>query len=466
MKRTGAAKETILIVDDDASVITSLSLLLKQAGYRSQSAMTPEQALSLIESEPLALVLQDMNFSRQTTGEEGIELLKRIKARRPELPVILITAWGSINLAVQGVRAGASDFITKPWSHQQIIQAVNTALGLAAANSSRPHGQTPTREELDARYDFNNLVGNDPKFLRVLELIGRVAPTDASVLITGESGSGKELIADAIHRNSHRRDKPFVKVNLGGIPAQLFESEMFGHVKGAFTDARADRKGRFETAGGGTIFLDEIGDLDASAQVKLLRVLQDRTYEVLGSSATRTVDVRVISATNRNLAEMVAANAFREDLLYRLNLIAIHLPPLRERSTDVPLVSNFFLDGLTKVYHRDGLSISDEALRWLRNQQWPGNIRQLRHTIERALLIGGKDVLEIEDFELAFEMDARENRKDALPQVGSMTIDDMEKAMIVKAMKYHDGNISKVPEALGLSRAALYRRFEKYGIKP
>jgi two-component system, NtrC family, response regulator len=466
MKLTGAAQDTILIVDDDVSVITSLSLLLKQAGHRSQPATTPEQALNLIGSESFALVLQDMNFSRQTTGEEGIELLKQIKARRPDLPVILITAWGSIGLAVQGVRAGASDFITKPWSHQQIIQAVNTALGLAAANSSRPQGRTLTREELDARYDFKNLVGSDPKFLRALELIGRVAPTDASVLITGESGVGKELIADAIHRNSHRRDNPFVKVNLGGIPAQLFESEMFGHVKGAFTDARTDRKGRFETAHGGTIFLDEIGDLDASAQVKLLRVLQDRTYEALGSSATRTVDARVISATNRNLPEMVAAGAFREDLLYRLNLIAIHLPPLRERPADIPIVAHYFLDSLAKVYRRAGLSISDEALRWLRNQRWPGNIRQLRHTIERALLISGEDVLGIEDFQLASQMDAREELKDALPQVGSMTIDDMEKAMIIKAMKYHDGNISKVAEALGLSRAALYRRFEKYGIKP
>src|SRR5262249_47907688 len=252
-------------------------------------------------------------------------------------------------------------------------------------NSSGAQGQTRTGEDRDARYDCKARVGSDPKFLRVLELIGRVAPTDASVLIMGESGAGKELIADAIHRNSHRRDKPFVKVNLGGIPAQLFESEMFGHVKGAFTDARADRKARFETADSRTIFLDEIGDLDASAQVKLLRVLQDRTYEALGSSATRTVDLRVISATNRNLAEMVAAGAFREDLLYRLNLIAIHLPPLRERSTDIPLVANFFLDGLTKVYRRAGLSINDEALGWLRNQQWPGNVRQLRHTIERAL---------------------------------------------------------------------------------
>ncbi len=457
------ANQPILIVDDDPSVTTSLGLLLKQAGYRSHSVSSPAEALAQIEKDEFQLVLQDMNFSRTTSGEEGIELLRQIKARKPDLPVVLITAWGSINLAVQGIRAGASDFITKPWTHQQIIQAVNTALGLAAAQ--RKHGPTPTRAELDQHYDFGLLVGEDPKFLRVLELIGRVAATDASVLITGESGTGKELIAGAIHRNSHRRDQSFVKVNLGGIPAQLFESEMFGHVKGAFTDAKTDRKGRFETADGGTIFLDEIGDLDASAQVKLLRVLQDRTYEVLGSSQTRSVDLRVISATNRSLAEMVAAGQFREDLLYRLNLIAIHLPPLRERSTDIPLIAGHFLENLAKVYRRVGLTISDSAMRWLRNQPWPGNIRQLRHTIERALLISSKDTLAVEEFGLAMEMDAHEESRDSLPQVGAMTLDDMEKAMIVKAMRHYDGNISKVAEALGLSRAALYRRFEKFGIK-
>jgi DNA-binding NtrC family response regulator len=455
----------ILIVDDDPSVTTSLALLLKQAGRRSQSVSSPEEALARIEKEDFELVLQDMNFSRTTTGAEGIELLKRLKALKPSLPVVLITAWGSINLAVQGIRAGASDFITKPWTHQQIIQAVNTALELAAARSSSKHGHAPTRDELDLYYDFGSLVGEDPKFLRALELIGRIAATDAPVLITGDSGTGKELIADAIHRNSHRRDKPFVKVNLGGVPAQLFESEMFGHVKGAFTDARADRKGRFETAGGGTIFLDEIGDLDASAQVKLLRVLQDRTYEALGSSQTRMVDVRVISATNRNLAEMVSHGQFREDLLYRLNLIAIHLPSLGERVADIPLIANHFIENLSKVYRRAGLSISDPAMRWLQNQQWPGNIRQLRHTIERALLISDKDILGVEDFALAMEMDARDEGKDPLPQVGAMTLDDMEKAMIVKAMRHYEGNVSKVAEALGLSRAALYRRFEKHGIE-
>ncbi|MCI0338455.1 MAG: sigma-54 dependent transcriptional regulator [Acidobacteria bacterium] len=455
----------ILIIDDDPSVTTSLALLLKQTGHPSQSASSPAEALALVERDNFDLVLQDMNFSRQTSGQEGIELLQQIKARNPNLPVILITAWGSIGLAVQGIRAGASDFITKPWTHQQIIQAVNTALGLAAANLARAPSQLPGRDELDARYNFKGLTGRDPKFLRVLELIGRVAATDASVLITGESGTGKELIADAIHRNSHRRGAPFVKVNLGGIPLTLFESEMFGHVKGAFTDARSDRKGRFEMADGGTIFLDEIGDLDAGSQVKLLRVLQDRTYEVVGSSTTRTVDVRVISATNRNLSEMVAAGQFREDLLYRLNLIAIHLPPLRERAGDIPLIANHFLENLAKVYRRENLSISEAAMRWLQNQPWPGNVRQLRHLIERTLLMSDKDLLEVRDYELTLEMDASDERRETLPQVGSMTIDEMEKAMIIKAMKHYAGNISKVAEALGLSRAALYRRFEKYGIK-
>lgn len=460
----------ILIVDDDPSVTASLALLLKQAGYASQSVSSPAEALRQIESQPFALVLQDLNFSRQTSGEEGLRLLGEIKSRNARLPVVLITAWGSIELAVQGVRAGASDFITKPWTHQQILQAVRTALGLAEAQSSKSTSKTLTREDLDAQYEFTDMAGSDPKLLRVLELIGRIAATDASVLITGESGTGKELIAEAIHRNSHRKTAPLVKVNLGGIPAQLFESEMFGHVKGAFTDAKQDRKGRFEIANGGTIFLDEIGDLDASAQVKLLRVLQDRTYEVLGSSQTRTVDVRVVSATNRNLAEMVAHGQFREDLLYRLNLIAIHLPGLRERAGDIPLIAARFLENLAKVYRRSELSISEAAMRWLQAQPWPGNIRQLRHVIERALLVSGKDVLEREDFELMMAMDARaeaqEETQDALPQVGAMTLDDIERAMILKALKHHDGNISRVAEALGLSRAALYRRFEKFGIKP
>jgi len=453
----------ILIVDDDPSITASLALVLKRAGYASDSVSGPEAAIAWLERQACELVIQDMNFSRRTTGEEGLDLLRRIKGLAPTLPVVLITAWGSIGLAVEGMKAGAADFITKPWSNQELLQTVQTALGLAAARPAADD-RVPNREELDARLDFGALVGRDPRLLRILQLIGRVAPTDASVLITGESGTGKELIAEAIHRNSRRAQAAFVKVNLGGISSSLFESEMFGHVKGAFTDARADRKGRFEVAHGGTIFLDEIGDLDAASQVKMLRVLQDRSFEVLGSSQRRTVDVRVVSATNRNLAEMVARGEFREDLLYRINLIAVQLPPLRERREDIALLANRFLQTIGQVYRREGLRLSAGAVAWLQGQPWPGNIRQLRQSVERTLLVTERDVLEAEDFRVTAEMEPREAARDTLPAVGSMTMDEIEKAMILKSLKHHAGNISKVAEALGLSRAALYRRFEKYEI--
>jgi DNA-binding NtrC family response regulator len=452
----------ILIVDDDPSVTASLALLLKQAGYASYAVAGPADALRWLAANRCDLLLQDMNFSRRTTGEEGMELLAQVRAAHPTLPVVLITAWGSIDLAVRGMKAGASDFIVKPWANEQILQTVRTALGLSAAPP--PSGQAPSREELDAAFDFGHLVGEDPRLRKVLQVIGRVAPTDASVLIMGESGTGKELIADAIHRNSRRRGRPFVKVNLGGISSTLFESEMFGHVRGAFTDARQDREGRFSLADGGTIFLDEIGDLDQSSQVKLLRVLQDRTFEVLGSSQKRTADVRVVSATNRNLAEMVGRGEFREDLLYRINLITLTLPALRDRRDDIPILAARFLQTVSQVYRRDGLRLSDDAMRWLRQQPWPGNVRQLRQSIERTVLISEDDVLTAADFRRTADMEPGDSGRQVLPPVGSMTMDEIEKAMIVKSMKHHGGNVSKVAEALGLSRAALYRRFEKYEI--
>jgi len=456
----------ILIIDDDASVNASLALLLKQAGYRPQCAGSPAEALALIEREPFDLVLQDMNFSRRTTGEEGLELLRAIKARRPGLPVILITAWGSIELAVRGVKAGGFDFITKPWSNEHLLQAVRTALSLTDGARASARDAEWTREGLDERYDFPNLIGDDPRLLRVLEVAGRVSATDASVLITGESGTGKELVAEAIHRNSPRRQAPFIKVNLGGLSSTLFESEMFGHVRGAFTDARQDRKGRFEVAHRGTIFLDEIGDLDPHSQVKMLRVLQDRTYEPLGSSLSRAVDVRVISATNRPLPEMVARGEFREDLLYRLNLIALHLPPLRERPGDLPRLAQHFLRMVGAVYRREEIAISREALAWLQGLPWPGNIRQLKQVIERTVLTTPGDRLEVGDFAAPLERPAEARGPYDLPAIGRMTLDEMEKAMIVKSLQFYAGNISRVAEALGLSRAALYRRLEKYGIKP
>ncbi|MEW6369094.1 MAG: sigma-54 dependent transcriptional regulator [Acidobacteriota bacterium] len=453
----------ILVVDDDRSITASLSLLLKQSGYKSMSVAAPAEALGQLDRQDLHLVLQDMNFSRQTTGEEGLALLKQIKSRRPELPVILITAWGTIELAVHGMRAGAADFVTKPWTQQQIVQSVQTALSLAAT-APQAAAQPRTRAEYDARHDFAKIIGEDPKILKILEIISRVSATDASVLITGESGTGKELVAEVIHRNSHRRHGPFVKVNLGGVSTSLFESEMFGHVKGAFTDARSDRKGRFEVADGGTIFLDEIGELDPGVQVKLLRVLQDRTYEVLGSSLPRTVNVRVISATNRNLPGLVEEGRFREDLLFRLNLIAIQIPPLRERPGDIPALVNHFLERLSRSYGRGAIRVTSGGLDWLRWLSWPGNIRQLAHLIERTVLTCDKELLDAVDFRLALDMELREADR-SLPEVGSISLDEMEKAMILKALKHHRGHITNAAASLGLSRTALYRRMEKYGIK-
>ncbi|HEY2323920.1 MAG TPA: sigma-54 dependent transcriptional regulator [Thermoanaerobaculia bacterium] len=448
----------ILIVDDDTSITASLALLLKQHGQRSSSAGTPDEALAAFRRERPSLVIQDMNFSRQTTGAEGLELLSRFRAVDASVPVILLTAWGSIELAVEGMKLGAADFITKPWSNARVLESIETALRLVDAKRAEA---ASSRAELDERYDFSNIIGSDPALLRVLDLVGRVAPTDASVLITGESGTGKELIAEALHRNSARRVKPFVKVNLGGISSTLFESEMFGHVRGAFTDARQDRKGRFETADGGTIFLDEIGELDPASQVKLLRVLQDRTFEVLGSSRPRSVDVRVISATNRDLA----GNAqFREDLFYRLNLITVQLPPLRERRGDVASLAQHALRRAAEAYRVEVESITPRAMEWLRGQNWPGNVRQLRQLIERAVLVRGKRELDVDDFAAVRDAAPSTAREESLPEAGAMTLDEIERAMIEKCLRHYDGNLTRAADALGLSRAALYRRLEKYGI--
>jgi DNA-binding NtrC family response regulator len=451
----------ILIIDDDASITASLALLLKQNGYATVSAHTPIEALAEMRRARPRLVIQDMNFSRDTSGEEGLDLIERIRAEEPAMPVILITAWGSIGLAVEGMKRGAADFITKPWVNAAVLQSVETALKLADAKGAE---KDMTRSELDERWDFSNIIGSDPKIVRILEMIGRVAPTEASVLITGESGTGKELIAEAVHRNSRRRSGAFVKVNLGGISSTLFESEMFGHVRGAFTDARESRRGRFELADGGSIFLDEIGELDPASQVKLLRVLQDRTFEVLGSSKPKSVDVRVIAATNRALHELVSRGEFREDLLYRLNLINIHLPPLRDRRGDVPQLANHFLRMANEIYRTEVESISPRAMEWLKSQNWPGNIRQLRQTIDRAILIRGGRGLDVEDFFAVRDAVPASQRDVVLPDAGTMTLDELEKQMIVKCMKHYEGNISRVAEALGISRAALYRRMEKYGV--
>ncbi len=452
----------ILIIDDDIAVRTSLSLLLKKEGFDASAVGTPVEALDFMRLQTPELVVLDMNFSNETSGVDGLKLLEQIRQRHPDIPVILITGWATIDLAVKGMKLGASDFINKPWKNSHFMESVRTALQLAPQKPAPAGAGGNARKKLDQQFDFSAIIGEDPQMIQILETIGRVAPTDASVLIMGESGTGKELIAEAIHQNSLRGKRPFVKVNLGGISSSLFESEMFGHVRGAFTDARIDRIGRFELTNKGSIFLDEIGDLELSSQVKLLRVLQDRTYEVLGSSRSKTVDVRVISATNRNLEEMVAQNTFREDLLYRINLITIKLPSLRERPNDIPLLVDHFLKNLSELYARP-LRIDREALQWIKQLPLPGNIRQLKNLVERTVLISPGDVLSVQDFQQQYQPSARK-ATGGLPEVGTMTLEEMEIQMIQRAMAFHKGKIARVAKSLGLTRGALYRRLDKYGI--
>jgi DNA-binding NtrC family response regulator len=448
----------ILVVDDDIAVRTSLSLLLKNAGHDVDTADNAVEAYDKITAQGPDLIILDLNFSNDTSGLEGMQLLEKVRQLNAQVPIVLITGWASIELAVQGMKSGANDFINKPWNNAHVLQSVETLLQL-----SSQHRVSKSRKELDKKYNFRQIIGEDAGLLEILETIGRVACTNASVLITGESGTGKELIAEAIHTNSTRSSRPFVKVNLGGISSSLFESEMFGHVRGAFTDARIDRMGRFEMANKGTIFLDEIGDLEPGSQVKLLRVLQDRTYEVLGSSRTKMVDTRVVCATNKNLIDMVATGVFREDLLYRINLISIHLPALRERKEDIPLLVNFFIENLKEIYNRPLLTVSPVAMRWLKNLPLPGNIRQLKNLVERTVLISRNETLGVEDFQSQVSPVAKDS-KNSIPGVGMMTLDQVEAAMVKQAMNFHKNRITKAAASLGITRNALYRRLDKYQI--
>lgn len=451
-------KQRILIVDDDAAVQVSLALLLKQSGYEALCCDGPDAALAMLAAGPVSLVLQDMNFSLQTSGEEGMDLLARIKERHPDTPVLLMTAWGSIALAVRGVKAGAANFFTKPWNNAQLVELIASTLELSASLSP----QRLNRQALDRQFDFAAIVGDHPKLLRVLATIGQVARTKAPVLILGESGTGKELIADAIHKNSPRAGRMPVKINMGAITPSLFESEMFGHVRGAFTDAKADRKGHVACAHESTLFLDEIGELNRGDQVKLLRVLQDQSYQPVGASRSEQADIRVVSATNQELAELVASGDFREDLFYRLNLITIRLPPLRERRTDIPLLAKHIIEGVAVKYGLEPVTLTPQALDWLAAQPWPGNIRQLKQTLERTVLLAGKSVLTQADFVGA------EHNDDSSGQqrlgVDGMTLEQVERRMIEQALDQHRGNISRVAQALGLSRTALYRRLERHGL--
>lgn len=451
----------ILVIDDDVAVQASLRLLLGENGFRVATAGRQGEALRFLKTEVISLILMDMNLSPETTGEDGLELLSEVKSVWPAIPVILITGWGSIDLAVEGMRRGAFDFITKPWDNQRLLQSVRNALALSEQEKSTRQ----SRQKLDQQYDFSQVIGQHPAMISVLETIARVAATTASVLITGESGTGKEVVAEAIHRNSPRRDGPFVAVNLGAIPPSLFESEMFGYKRGAFTDAKTDKPGKFEMAHGGTLFLDEIGETDINSQVKLLRILQDQKINRIGDNCSRSIDIRVVCATNRKLEQMVADGSFREDLFYRINLINIELPPLRERLSDIPLLAAFFIDEFRRKYQKADLTVSRDGLQALAEMNFPGNIRELKNLIERAVVISPSDCLGRDDFSGGKAPLVRPVQSDKLPEPGSITLEQMEEAMVRKALEKYANNISKAAKSLGLTRQMLYRRMEKYGIE-
>ena len=447
----------ILVVDDDKSIRLSLKLILERNEYEVALAEDPKEAIRIIRDIPaVELVLMDMNYNTYRTssndGEEGLTLLKQIKVFRPDVPCILMTAWGTIDLAVRGMRAGAFDFITKPWDNGVLLERIQTARTLKGRVSS----------SADKKGDGSGtIIGSS--LAGILSTISRVAPTNAPVLITGESGTGKELIAEAIHRQSKRANGPFVKVNLGGISSTLFESEMFGHKKGSFTDATADRIGRFELAKGGTIFLDEIGELSLASQVKLLRVLQDQTYEVLGDSHTRRTDVRIVCATNADLQAMVKEHTFREDLFYRINLINLRLPPLRERREDIPLLVEHFLREACLANNVPVVTASYEAIAYLQTLPFPGNIRELKNLVERALLMHDpkSDKLTAADFAAPSHPAAVPS---ASPEGPAATLDNLERTAIAACIQKHSGNLSLVAKELGISRGALYRKIEKHGL--
>ena len=443
----------ILVIDDDSAIRTSLSLLLKHAKHEVQAVATPKEAIAVVRSVTPELILMDMNFSLTTSGDEGLILLKQVKIFCPDTPVILMTAWGSISLAVKGMQAGAQNFITKPWNNVVLMNEIETALAL----NNKPE----TDEKDKNHFDRSHIIGKSKGLMDVLKTIERIAQTNASVLITGESGTGKELIAEAVHKNSPRAKKPFVKVNLGGISQSLFESEMFGHKKGAFTDASSDRVGRFELADKGTIFLDEIGDLDMSCQVKLLRVLQEQTFEVLGDSRPRKVDIRVVSATNADLSQMVKDHTFREDLFYRINLITVHLPALRERKEDIPLLVRHFAGQQCRSNGLPTVNFTPEAIDYLQSLPYPGNIRELKNLVERTILVSGKETLDADDFKA---QNHQPEEAVTIKGMEGLTLEETERQRILQAMEQYDNNVSQVAAALGVSRPALYRRLEKYNI--
>jgi DNA-binding NtrC family response regulator len=448
---------TILIADDQRDVTEALRLLFKAQGYQTRDAHSPAKVLQCLREHEFDLALIDLNYTRDTTsGKEGLDLLSGIKAIDPTLPVVVMTAWGSVDLAVEAMRQGARDFVQKPWENARLLATVRTQLELARA--LRRSERVEAENEVLRQSKETHLIANSKAMAPVLELMERTAPSEANVLVTGENGTGKGVLARAIHARSLRARKPFVFVNTGGLHEGVFESELFGHVKGAFTDAKSDRVGRFEMAGGGTLFLDEIANVSMSQQRKLLRVLETGEFERLGSSRTLRADVRIITATNADLRKEVSAGNFRQDLLFRLNTIEIKLPSLRERAEDIPLLARHFLDEQCRRYRKSISEFESGAMNALLQHPWPGNVRELSHAVERAVLMARGDRINSSDLGL------QEEARDLTRQLDDLTVEEMERHLIKKALAKFDGNANLAASALGLSRSAFYRRLDKYGL--
>jgi DNA-binding NtrC family response regulator len=452
----GSAEARILAADDQGHILDAIDLLLRPEGYRVEAVRSPGEVLNAIAREAFDALLIDLNYTRDTTsGKEGLDLLARISAQDSRLPVIVMTAWANVDLAVEAMRRGARDFIQKPWDNARLLTILRTQVELRRALR-----QT---EILEAENRFLRAEGR-PKFIAeapamqpVLEMIARVGPSDANVLITGEHGTGKEIVAQTLHALSGRSHRSLVAVNTGALPEGTFESELFGHVKGAFTDARVDRIGRFELADGSTLFLDEIANVPMRQQAKLLRVLETGEIERVGSSQTRRVNVRLLSATNADLHAECAAGRFREDLLFRLNTVEIHLPPMRERREDLPSLAAYFLDRYSARYRKAVHGFEPSALQAMLNYTWPGNIRELDHSVERAVLMARGPTIESADLGLT-------QGRVVAQSLEEMSLESVESILIRKALSRAGGNVSHAADALGLSRGALYRRMEKYGI--
>ncbi len=447
----------VLIADDQADVQEALRLLLKGEGYALETASSPSSILAAVEARDFDVALIDLNYTRDTTsGQEGLDLLSRLQALDSTLPVVVMTAWSSIELAVEAMRRGARDFIPKPWENARLLSILRTQIELCRALR---RGQRLEAENRLLRTEGRpEMIAESRAMQPVMQLISSIGPSEANVLITGEHGTGKEVVARTLHALSARAAKPMVTVNAGGLSEGVFESELFGHVRGAFTDAKADRVGRFELASGGTLFLDEIANVPLNLQAKLLRVLETGELERVGSSKTRHVDVRVLAATNADLRQEVASGRFREDLLFRLNTVEIHLPPLRDRREDIPLLAAHFLRHHAQRYAKQLAGFDAQAMQALLSHPWPGNVRELDHAVERAVLLAQGETVKAADLGL------RSGRETTV-RLEEMHLEEAEAYLIQKTLARFGGNVSHAAQALGLSRSALYRRLERYGIR-